>query len=63
MLKPSVLNTEISPLIIGIFFESCMFGVWLFILAESVQVGKKHNFFYREFVTNLTRSWKKQMHY
>ena len=64
MLKPSALNRVISPLIIGMFFESCMFGVWLFIPADSVQhVGQKEKHFYREFVTNLTRSWKKQMHY
>ena len=63
MLKPSALNRVISPHIIGMFFELCMFGVCLFILAESVQVGKKVHFFYREFVINLMRSWKKQMHY
>ena len=45
MLKPSALNRVISPLIIGMFFELCMFGVCLFILAESVQVGKKAQFF------------------
>ena len=36
MLKPSALNRVISPLHIGMFFELCMFGVCLFILAESV---------------------------
>ena len=45
MLKPSELNRVISPLIIGMFFQLCMFGVCLFILAESVQVGKKSQFF------------------
>ena len=44
MLKPSALNRVISPLLIGMFFELCMFGVCLFILAESVQVGKKAQF-------------------
>ena len=43
--NPFALNRVISPLIIGMFFELCMFGVCLFILAESVQVGKKVQFF------------------
>ena len=43
-LKSSTLNRDISPLFIGIFVGLGILVISLFILAESLQVGKKPKF-------------------
>ena len=45
-LRCSALNRGSSPLLIGMFFELGILVVWLFILAESLQVKEKQPIFF-----------------